>query len=109
MPLAVLFAGVLLAISTYSRNQKEAQTYLGPVMILVIIPSMMSMFVKSDAAISYAVIPVLNATLVLKQALAGSFNGSFLGIAVVASITYASMALALVVKMFQKESILLKA
>ena len=36
IPLAVLGAGLLLTISTFARNQKEAQTYLAPVLLLVL-------------------------------------------------------------------------
>ncbi len=109
LPLAVLFAGALLALSTYARNQKEAQTYLGPVMILVMVPSMMSMMVKADSGLSFALVPVLNATLVLKQALSGAVNPSFMVVAVLASVFYAGIALTFAVKLFQKESVLLKA
>ncbi len=109
LPLAVLFAGALLALSTYARNQKEAQTYLGPVMILVMVPSMMSMMVKADSGLSFALIPVLNATLVLKQALSGAVNPSFMIVAVLASMLYAGIALTFAVSLFQKESVLLKA
>ena len=35
VPLAVLGAGILLTISTFARNQKEAQTYLAPVLLIV--------------------------------------------------------------------------
>ncbi|MCS6775856.1 MAG: ABC transporter permease, partial [Chthonomonadaceae bacterium] len=38
LPLSVLFAGLLLAVSTFARNQKEAQTYLFPIMTLILLP-----------------------------------------------------------------------
>ena len=49
LPLSVLGAGLLLAVSTYSRNQKEAQSYLGPVMIVVSVSAMLSMFLKANS------------------------------------------------------------
>ena len=43
LPLAVLGAGLLLGISTFARNQKEAQTYLMPVMLIVSITAVLSL------------------------------------------------------------------
>jgi sodium transport system permease protein len=109
IPLAVLGAGILLAISTYARNQKEAQTYLGPVLVLVSVAAMLSTFLKSDAGLAYAVVPVLNAALVLKQALEHSFNLPFVALACVTSLLYAGLALWFATRLFEKESVLLKA
>jgi sodium transport system permease protein len=108
IPLAVLGAGLLLAISTYARNQKEAQTYLGPVLVLVSVAAMLSTFLKSDASLVYAVVPVLNAALVLKQALEHSFNAPFVVLACVTSLLYAGLALWFATRLFEKESVLLK-
>ena len=49
LPLSVLFAGMLLAVSTYARNQKEAQTLLGPLFTLVLVPAVMSMTISADS------------------------------------------------------------
>lgn len=109
IPLAILFAGLLLGISTFARNQKEAQTYLGPVMLVVIIPAMMSMLLKAEAPWTLALVPVLNATLVLKQALSGIFNPTFVAVATLSSAFYAAIAVTFATRLFQKESVLLKA
>ncbi len=102
-------AGVLLAISTFARNQKEAQTYLSPVLVVVTVCAMMSMFLKADSSIYYALVPILNAALVLKSALDGTVAPLFVAIASVASFVYAGVALAFSVALFQKEEVLLKA
>ncbi len=108
LPLAVLFAGILLAISTFAKNQKEAQTYLGPLFILVIFPAMMSMFLKSDSGKAMALVPVLNATLIIKQGLSNSFDPAFIALAFLASAGYAALALTFATRLFQKESVLTK-
>ena len=72
IPLAVMGAGLLLAVSTFARNQKEASTYLMPVMMLFSsVSAMMTMFLKASAPLWWAFMPVTNAALVLKQALEG--------------------------------------
>jgi sodium transport system permease protein len=108
-PLAVLGAGLLLAISTFSRNQKEAQTYLGPVFLLVTVAAMLSMFIKAEAGWPVALIPILNAALILKQAISNTFDPVFIAIAFSASIGYAALAVTFATRLFEKESVLLKA
>jgi sodium transport system permease protein len=109
LPLSVLGAGLLLAISTFSRNQKEAQSYLGPVFLLVTVTAMMSMFLKAEAAWPLALVPVLNAALILKQVIANALDLRFIVLAFAASIAYAAAAIAFATRLFQKESVLLKA
>lgn len=109
LPLAVLGAGVLLSISTFARNQKEAQTYLGPLMLVVLVPAMLSMLVKAEAAWPIALVPILNAALALKQALSGAVDPVFIAVAFAASTVYAGLAVLFCAHLFQKESVLLKA
>jgi sodium transport system permease protein len=109
IPLAVLFAGILLALSTFARNQKEAQTYLAPLFILILFPAMASMFLKTESARSMALVPVLNATLIIKQGLANSFDAVFITLAFLASAAYAALALTFAIRLFQKEGVLIKA
>ena len=109
IPLAVLFAGILLAISTYARNQKEAQTYQGPLLMAVLLPAMMSMMIGTDAGRALSLVPILNATMVLKQALSNSLDPVFVAAAVASSVVYAAIALLFATRLFQKESVLIKA
>lgn len=109
LPLAVMGAGALMAVSTFARNQKEAQTYLMPLMMGASVGAMMSMFVRAEAPLYWAAAPVLNAALVLKQALAGTIQPAFVGIACIASILYAAVAVFYARSVFEKESVLLKA
>ncbi len=108
IPLAVLFAGLLLTVSTFARNQKEAQTYLGPMMIAILIPAMMSMFTGTEAPKAMAAIPILNASLIIKQALTASVDPGFVVLALAASIVYAGLAVAICARMFERESVLLR-
>lgn len=109
LPLSALFGGLLLAVSTYARNQKEAQTLLGPLFTLIMVPAVMSMTMTSDIARSLALVPVLNAALIIKQALAGSFDAGFIALAFLASLAYAAASLAFATRLFQNEGVLIKA
>ena len=109
LPLSILFAGILLTVSTFARNQKEAQTYLAPLLMVIFLPAMASMMMTSDAGIGAALVPILNTSIIVKQALNGSYNAAFIGVAVATSILYAAASLVFVARMFQKESVLMKA
>lgn len=108
LPLSVLFAGLLLAVSTFARNQKEAQTMLGPLFTIILIPAALSMVLSLDVAKSVALVPILNASMIIKQALNGSFDPVFIGLAFAASALYAALALAFATRLFQRESVLVK-
>jgi sodium transport system permease protein len=108
LPLAVLGAGVLLIVSTISRNQKEAQTYISPVILIVTVGAMLSILLKSAPPLFWALVPITNAALVLKQALQGNLSVAFVAIACIASLVYAAIAVFIAAQLFQKESVLLK-
>jgi len=109
LPLSVLFAGLLLAVSTFARNQKEAQTYLGSLFPIIAIPSVLSMVIGDNAGMGVALIPILNASIIIKQALNGTYNPTFIIVAFAASAAYAALALLFAMRLFQKESVLIKA
>lgn len=108
LPLSVLFAGALLALSTFARNQKEAQTYLGSLFPLVLLPAMLSMFIGTDAGRQIALVPILGASVIIKQALSGSYDPVFIALAFAGSVLWAGLALAFATRLFQKESVLIK-
>jgi sodium transport system permease protein len=109
IPIAVLGAGLLLTISTYARNQKEMQTYLGPLLIVVTVLAMTTMFLKVETPLIWALVPIANAAMVIKQALEGVTSLPFLLLASLTSLAYAALAVLVASRAFQKESILLKA
>jgi sodium transport system permease protein len=106
LPLAVLGSGVLLALSTMARNQKEMQTMVGPIILAGSVGAMLSMLVRADAALYWAVVPVTNSGLVLKQALQGMLNPSFVGLACATSVIYAVIAVLFAASLFKREDVL---
>jgi len=106
LPLAVLGAGVLLAMSTLARNQKEMQTLVAPTMVVGTVGAMMTILVKTGAPLYWAVVPVTNASMVLKQALQGDLNPTFVVVACATSVLYAAIAVAYAAQLFKKESVL---
>ncbi len=108
IPLALLCTGLLIAASTLARNQKEVQVYQTPLVLAVVLPAVASMSLSSDASWRYALVPVLNTGLVIKQSLSGIVNPLFIGAALLSAFVYAAIAIAISVKLFNNEKVLLK-
>ncbi|MFM7321722.1 MAG: ABC transporter permease subunit [Armatimonadota bacterium] len=109
LPMSVFGAGVLLAVSTISRNQKEAQTYLTPVLLVASVLAMLSLVMGPDAPLATAMAPVLGPSLALKQALQGQVRIDYALLAGGMSVVYAAAALHVATRLFTRESVLLKA
>ena len=109
LPLAVMFAGVLVAVSTFARNQKEAQTYITPILLLVMIPVLISLFVRADVPKYMALIPILGTSIIIKQAFSSTYDPMFIVLALGSSVVYGAEALMFTCSLFENEGVLTKA
>lgn len=107
-PLTALFASVLVAIAVNARSYKEAQSYVYPLIILMIIPAIASMMPGFEADIRTAFMPVVNVSLVLRNALMGIYDFNLILMTFISSLTYAAAAVFVAVRIFQRESVLLR-
>jgi len=108
LPLAVLFAAVLMTISLFAKTYKEAQSYLTPMTFLVVIPAVASLLPGIDLTAKLALVPILSTSLVCKEIVAGTFHWNFILLIFLSTCVYAAAALFLAVKMFQRESVLFR-
>jgi sodium transport system permease protein len=108
VPLAVLFASVLLTISSFAKSYKEAQSYIMPLMVIVIIPAIAAMLPGVELDAKLAIVPILNVSLLCKELVIGTFHWNFIAIIFLSTCVYAAIALFLAVKMFQRESVLFR-
>jgi sodium transport system permease protein len=108
IPLAVLFASVLLTISTFAKSYKEAQSYIMPLMFIVIIPAIAAIIPGVELTPKLALVPILNVSLLCKELVIGTYHWNFIAIIFVSTCVYAAVALFLAIKMFQRESVLFR-
>jgi sodium transport system permease protein len=108
IPLAAFFSALLMTIAIFAKSTREAQSYLTPVMMLVIIPAMMSMMPGSEASAQQAWIPVVNVSLVMRDILNSSIDPVNLGITLLSTTLYALVMIFLTVKVFERESVLFR-
>lgn len=108
LPLAVLFASVLITISSFAKSYKEAQSYIMPLMFLVIIPAIAAMLPGVELNPKLALVPVLSVSLLCKELVTGTYHWNYIAIIFSSTCVYASIALFLAIKMFQRESVLFR-
>ncbi|HKM66913.1 MAG TPA: ABC transporter permease [Candidatus Acidoferrum sp.] len=108
LPLAVLFSAGLITISLFAKSYKEAQSYVSPLMILVIVPAVAAMLPGVELTAKLALIPILNVSLLCKELVTGTYHWNFIALIFLSTCVYASAALFLAVKMFQREDVLFR-
>lgn len=108
IPLAFFFAGVMIPISVYSRSFKEAQSILTPLNILMVLPSMAGFFPGVELDYTTAFIPIVNVVLATKAIIAGNADMVLIAITFLSLIILASVAVAIAIRQFGKESMILR-
>jgi sodium transport system permease protein len=109
VPVAVLFAAVELTVALFAKSFKEAQSYVSPLMIVVIMPTAMGMLPGIELSAKTALIPIMNLSLVCKEMLSGTWNWDYIALIFGSSAVYAGIALWLCVKMFNREDVIFRA
>lgn len=107
LPLTVFYSAMLTIISTFARNQKEAQTYLIPLSSLIVLPAVASMFVQTESGLWLAAVPVLNSAIIIKQVLTGIVDPTFMLLSLFISCLVAAVTLQIATRLFERETILL--
>jgi sodium transport system permease protein len=108
LPVAILLSAAQLAIALFAKSFKEAQSYLSPLMILVILPAVLGMLPGMELSAKCAVIPVLNTSLICKEILMGNYAWPMMGLIFGSSCVYAAAALAGAVWLFNREEVLFR-
>jgi len=108
LPLITMFAAILLSISTYSRNMKEANTYLSPLMIVAMMMALISTFPGIDLNLGLSLIPVVNISLLFKEIMMENFNFLHFFLTIGSTLILDAVGIFLCVKLFNNESVLFR-
>ena len=103
---AMVISAVSMCVCSLAKSFKEAQNYITPLMLVVMLPSYVSMVPNMELNGLNAMIPVVNISLLIKSVL--SFNSSFalIGVVLLSNIIFVIMALLVLSKLFNSEEIL---
>jgi sodium transport system permease protein len=110
IPLAFVFAGILLTISVFARSYREAQGYMGPLTILIILPAFASFLPGVELDFTLSLVPVVNVSLVLKKVLAGQGMEvmQYYITTFASTLVFAAIAIWVSAKMFKNENAIFK-
>ena len=108
LPLAIFFSAALLALSIFAKSFKEAQSYISPLMMLVIVPAIAALLPGVELDPALALVPVLNTSLVSKEIITGTYHWDLIALIFLSSSVYAVLALAIAVRLFQREDVLFR-
>ena len=110
-PTAGLFAGVMLAVSAFAKNLREAQTHLAILSFVILMPAMLSQvigYLDFSKQIAIYFVPVLNTSAIIRAALQGKLELLPFLVTVLTSIVLAAIALAVCIKLVKREEILVR-
>jgi sodium transport system permease protein len=108
LPLAILFASALLAVSLLAKSFREAQTYVGPMSFIVIAPAIIGAFPGVELNWKTALVPILNTSLVSKEIIGGSYPWLYIAAIFGMTCLYAGIAIGWAVRMFNREDVLFR-
>jgi sodium transport system permease protein len=109
VPVAMLFAAIAFTVALFAKSYKEAQSYLAPMMIIVIMPAVIGMLPGIELTARTALVPILNLSLVCKEMLSGEWHWNYIALIFGSSSLYAALALTAAVKMFSREDVMFRA
>lgn len=108
LPLACIFASVVLAISIYARSFKEAQNYMAPLNILTFLPIAMALVPGISLNSTTAMVPVMNVALAIKEIVKGTVDYQQVALIFLSQAVLAVVVIGFSIRWFNKESVLFR-
>ena len=108
LPVSVLFSAVIFTVALFAKSFKEAQSYVQPMIFVVIAPAIVGMLPGIELNAKFALVPILNLSLVCKEMLSGVWHWNYIALIFGSTSVYAGVALALAVRMFNREDVIFR-
>lgn len=105
--LVMMFSALILSISIYAKSFKEAESYISPAYMVVILPIVLVNSLPSfEPALWHFAIPAINAVLLFKEVLMGTYDTGHILMTFVSLIVASILAILIATKIYSKESVL---
>jgi sodium transport system permease protein len=108
VPLAMFAASLMFAIALFARSYKEGQSYLTPLVMVVILPALMGGISGLEMTPALCLVPIFNASQIMRSILLGDVSTANFAITTAANLVYAVIAFAVATKTFQNENVLFR-
>ena len=108
--LAAAFASVTLALGTLARNFRQGQAYATPLYFITIFPASIVLFIPDfNPNVAYYLIPILNAVLVLRDAIVhGTIDWIALTVTSVSLLLTGAVCFYAALRLFTREALLVR-
>lgn len=109
LTVALLVSVIVLTISVYARNFKEAQTYLVPFSLVVVIPAVALQFADflQTNALMYA-IPLIGSMLSIMDIVKGAVKSDMMTITCVSNLLFTGILLLFALRSFSREEVIFR-
>lgn len=106
IPFAVLMSAIMIAVCSYARTFKEAQNYVTPVIIAVLLPGGIAAMPATRLDGVMLVMPVGNMVLLARELLIGaSVSAWHIGMVLLSTTLYAAAAVGVAARVFGSEAV----
>lgn len=106
IPFAVLMSAIMIAVCSFARTFKEAQNYVTPVILAVLIPGGIAALPATRLEGVMLVMPVGNMVLLARDLLLGAvIPGAYIAIVLLSTTLYAGAAVAVATSVFGHETV----
>ena len=107
LPAALLIVAILMAVGVLARSFREGQTYLMPILLLVMLAGFASFLPGAELTAGTALVPLLNVTLLVHDILIGKAGATQVTVVWAVSLAWAVLGILLAARVFQTEQVLL--
>jgi sodium transport system permease protein len=108
LPSYAMVSALLLAISFFARSHKEAATYSQQLTMLVLMPILVSMLPGIKLSDGWAMAPIINSALAIKEVVKGTITMTDLASVVASTTVVAIVLLAISVRWCKREDVLFR-
>ena len=105
--LVLMFSAAILSISIYAKSFKEAESYISPAYMVVILPIVLINSLPTfEPLLWHYAIPAVNAVLLFKEVLMGTYDTGHILMTFASLIVASALAILVATKIYSKESVL---
>lgn len=108
LPTALIFASLLLSLSVYAKSFKEAQNYIAPLNLLILLPGVFATLPGVELDWGTAWIPITNVVLVIEELIKGTLELALLWPVLGSGFLIGAALLGFTTRWFSRESVLFR-
>jgi sodium transport system permease protein len=106
--IAISFSSVTLALGTFAKTFRQGQAYVTPLYFITIFPASIILFIPDfNPSLAYYLIPILNAVLVLRDAIVhNTVDWLTLGVTTLSLVATGGLSWYAALRLFTREALL---